>query len=61
MVSADAALADAAATRLGNLVSTPADIQKALDLAPQIPMVEGVLIAIRDKIGIWGNLELVPV
>ncbi|MFZ2447918.1 MAG: UPF0280 family protein [Syntrophobacteraceae bacterium] len=61
VVSPDAALADAAATRLGNLVSTPADIQKALDLAPRIPEIEGVLIAIRDKIGLWGNLELVPV
>lgn len=56
----DAALADAAATRLGNMVSTPADISKALELAPAIPSIEGVLIVIRDKIGVWGNLELIP-
>ncbi len=61
VVSPDAALADAAATRLGNLVSTPADIHKALELAPHIPSIVGVLIAIDDKIGIWGNLEVVPV
>lgn len=61
VVSPNAALADAAATRLGNLVNTPADIHKALEFAPRIPSVEGVLIAIRDKIGIWGNLEVVPV
>jgi uncharacterized protein len=59
VISRDAALADAAATALGNLVQTPRDINKALDLAPTIPRVDGVLIIIQDKIGIWGNLELV--
>ena len=61
VVSPDAALADAAATALGNLVKKPHDINKALDLAPGIPSVEGVLIIAEDKIGIWGNLELIPV
>lgn len=61
VVSPDAALADATATRLGNLVNTPADIHKALELAPGIPYIEGILIAVKDKIGIWGNLELIPV
>jgi hypothetical protein len=60
ILSADAALADAAATRLGNLVCTPSDIPKALELAPDIPSIEGVLIIIGDKIGVWGNVELVP-
>jgi uncharacterized protein len=60
VLSPDAALADAAATRLGNLVNTPADISKALELAPRIPSIEGVLILIRDKMGVWGNLELAP-
>lgn len=59
VVSRDAALADAAATALGNLVQTPHDINKALDLAPSIPGVDGALIIIQDKIGIWGELELV--
>ena len=56
----DAALADAAATALGNLVHTPRDINKALELAPTIPLIEGALIIVQDKIGIWGNLELLP-
>ncbi len=59
VVSPDAALADAAATRLANLVKTPEDISAALDLAPRIPSVQGVLIAIRDQLGLWGDLELV--
>jgi uncharacterized protein len=60
IVSPDAALADAAATAVGNLVKTPGDIQKALDLAGSIPGVEGVLILIQDQLGAWGNLEVVP-
>ena len=58
VVSRDAALADAAATALGNLVQTPRDINKALALAPSLPLVDGVLIIIKDKIGMWGDLEL---
>jgi len=37
VVSRHAALADAAATALGNLVRTPRDIKQALDLAPASP------------------------
>ena len=59
VVARDAALADAAATALGNLVQNPQDIGKALELAPTIPLIEGALIIVQDKIGIWGNLELV--
>ena len=61
VISRNCALADAAATRLGNMVKTRADIDKALALAPSIPSVEAVLIVIKDKIGIWGNVELAPV
>jgi ApbE superfamily uncharacterized protein (UPF0280 family) len=61
VISPDAALADAAATRLGNMVKTRADIDKALELAPRIPSVEAVLILINDKMGVWGNIEIVPI
>jgi len=61
IISPDAALADAAATRLGNMVKTQADIDRALELAPLIPSIEAVLILIKDKMGIWGNVEVVPI
>ncbi|MEM5788361.1 MAG: UPF0280 family protein, partial [Syntrophobacteraceae bacterium] len=61
VVSKDAALADAAATRIGNQVNTPADLPGALEIARGIPNLDGVLITIRDKMGMWGNLELVPI
>ncbi len=60
VVSQDAVLADAAATALGNLVRRPEDIARTLEKAAGIPSVEGVLIVVKDKIGIWGDLELIP-
>jgi hypothetical protein len=61
VISPDTALADAAATRLGNMVKTRADIDRALELAPLIPSIEAVLIMIKDKMGIWGNIEIVRI
>ncbi len=58
-VARNTALADAAATAVGNLVRTPSSIGDALELAARIPSLEGVLILIEDKMGVWGNLELV--
>jgi ApbE superfamily uncharacterized protein (UPF0280 family) len=60
VVAGDAALADAAATRLGNAVQNPKTIPQALALAPEIAGVEGVLVLVEDQMGVWGNLELVP-
>lgn len=60
VISRNTALADAAATRLGNMVHSPADIPKALEAAPLIPSVEAVLILVRDRMGAWGDLELAP-
>jgi uncharacterized protein len=60
VVASSAALADAAATRLGNVVQSPKTIPDALQLAPQIARLEGVLILVGDQMGVWGNLELVP-
>jgi len=60
VVAKDAALADAAATALGNLVREPRDISKALGRMDLMECLEGVLIVMKDKMGIWGNLELIP-
>lgn len=59
VVAKEGALADAAATALANLVRSPADIAAALHRARQISPILGVLIIIEDKLGIWGDLELV--
>ena len=59
VLAASAALADAAATAVGNRVKTGKDIPEALERAREIPGIEGALIVIGDQLGAWGQLEIV--
>ena len=59
MISASAALADAAATAIGNRVSDKADIASATHLGENIDGVLGVAVILDDKMGAWGQVELV--
>ncbi|MBS3910204.1 MAG: UPF0280 family protein [Actinobacteria bacterium] len=59
--SADVALADAVATRVGNMVRTKEDIGRAIDFAQTVPGVEGVIIVIGDGLGGWGKFEFAPI
>jgi len=52
-------LADAAATKLGNMVQKAADIKRAIDVGKAIPGVQGIVIIKGEKIGLWGDLKLV--
>jgi len=56
--SRSTALADAAATAIGNLVKSKKDLRKALEAGMQIDGVQGILIIIDDQLGAMGNLEL---
>jgi ApbE superfamily uncharacterized protein (UPF0280 family) len=56
----DTALADAAATALGNRVKSPADIFPALEWLAEIPGILGGVVIIGEKLGAWGELELRP-
>lgn len=58
VVSKDTLLADAAATAVGNMVSSPDDINGAIEFAASIDGVDGVLIIIGDKLGAWGNIQV---
>ena len=60
VVSDSCALADAAATAIGNIVQTKKDIPSAIEVAKSIEDVEGLAIIIDDDIGLWGDLEVVP-
>jgi len=53
------ALADAAATALGNQVKAAADIEPALESAGAIPGVLGAAAIIGDHLGAWGEMEFV--
>lgn len=61
VVSASCALADAAATAIGNRVQHKGDIAAALEIGKKIKKVTGIVIIKDDKIGMWGDLELVSI
>jgi ApbE superfamily uncharacterized protein (UPF0280 family) len=56
--SKSAAMADAAATMIGNLVKTKKDIKKAISYGSQIKDVIGILIIVENEMGLWGEMEL---
>lgn len=58
--SPSAALADAAASRAGNLVKSAGDVQRAIDAVRNIPGITGTLIIKDETLAAWGNIELVP-
>ena len=59
-LSPSAALADAAATALGNVVKATDDIPKAIEKAKSIEGLRGVVIIVGDKMGVWGMVKIVP-
>lgn len=61
VLSPSCALADAAATALANLVKTQGDITGAIDAGRQIPGVEAMVVIKGDKLGAWGEVELVGI
>ena len=60
VVADSCAVADAAATSIGNLIHSATDIQNAINAAQRMTMVAGIVIIAGEKIGVWGELELVP-
>ena len=59
VISHSAALADAAASTLGNLVHCEEDITPALEKFCKIRGVEGAVVILDDKLGVMGDVELV--
>ena len=57
VVATSAAVADAAATSIGNLVKRSSDLEAAIERAKEIG-VDGVVILVDDKMGAWGNVEI---
>jgi ApbE superfamily uncharacterized protein (UPF0280 family) len=60
VVAADAALADACATALGNRVPDAAAINKGLEWLGEIPGIIGGVVIVGEHLGAWGQIELVP-
>ena len=59
VIAASCAVADAAATAIGNLIQSPADIDDAITAGKKIDKIDGIIIMAENKIGIWGDLEIV--
>ena len=59
VVADSCAIADAAATSIGNMVRSISDIEYAIAKGQGIAQIRGIIIIVRGKIGIWGDLELV--
>jgi len=58
-LASSTALADAAATRLGNAVTDAGSLNQALELAQTIPDLLGVVIIFDKQLGAWGEIDLV--
>ena len=59
VLSPETTLADAAATALGNMVQSKTDIDKTINYGKKIDNITGLVIIKDDKIGVWGELEIV--
>lgn len=55
------ALADAAATAIGNHIQSEKNISAALEECKNIEGLEGAVIVVGSKMGAWGDVELVPI
>ncbi len=58
VISKSTLLADAAATRIGNIVSEKEDISKAIKFAKTIKGLKGVVIIQDENMGAWGDVEI---
>lgn len=61
VISESVALADAAATAIGNRVADRRDVERAIDLGKEIRGVRGIVVIVGDNIGFWGGVELVRI
>jgi ApbE superfamily uncharacterized protein (UPF0280 family) len=61
ILSPSASLADAAATSVGNVVRSPADLSRGLEKAQTIEGLTGVVIIMGEKLGAWGKVELIEI
>jgi len=61
IIAESGALADAAATAVGNVVKEVTDIEQGLQVAKKIKGLDGVLIIKDDQLGALGKIRIVPI
>jgi len=60
VIARSCALADAAATAIGNRIRSPRDIQPVINDSQHIDGVMGIVAILGSELGAWGQVELVP-
>jgi len=60
VVARSCALADAAATAIGNRIRSAADLAEAIAFGRTIPGVIGLLAVAGERMAAWGEIEIVP-
>ena len=60
VLSHSTALADAAATAIGNKVIAAEDVDLAIEQFKSMPELSGIVIIMGDRMGVWGDVSLVP-
>ncbi|MFC1708627.1 UPF0280 family protein [Candidatus Omnitrophota bacterium] len=58
VLSKSTLLADAAATKIGNLIKTKEDIPQGIKFAKKVEGIKGVVIIKDDKMGVWGDVSI---
>jgi ApbE superfamily uncharacterized protein (UPF0280 family) len=61
VLSKSTALADAAATAIGNIIKSVDDIPRGIELAISIKGLNGIIIIKDDRIGLWGKVKIHPI
>ena len=61
VLSPSTPLADAAATAIGNLTVEANDIARGIDFAKGIKGIKGLVIIKGDRMGVWGEVKVVPI
>jgi len=61
VLSPSASIADACATALCNKVKTESDIDRVIEHGKSIKDITGILIIIKNKLGVWGNMKLIDI
>jgi ApbE superfamily uncharacterized protein (UPF0280 family) len=58
LISASSALADAAATALGNRIRRKADLERVSDWAGEVGGILGGVVIAGDRMATWGDVAL---
>lgn len=61
VLSSSTTLADAAATAIGNRAKEESSINSAVEFAKSIDKIDGTVIIINDKLGVWGDVQLIKI